>query len=68
MSMAAILITGPWPYEQIFNVPLAEGSKFKKIGSGVSGEKTFKDVDGRRQMASDHNSSSWAFGSGELKA
>ena len=41
----------------------------KEIGPGVS-EKSFKRVDGRRtdrQTGSDHNSSSRAFSSGELK-
>ena len=39
----------------------------KKTGSGVS-EKLFKGVDGRQRTASDdHNSSSEAFCSGELK-
>ena len=47
----------------------------KQIGSGVSEEKLLKGVDhrltdndGRRRTASDHTSSSWAFGSGELKS
>ena len=69
MGMAAILIKGPWPFEQIFNPPLAEGSRsLKKIGPGVS-EKVVQRcgrTDRRRQTASDHNSSSWAFGSSEL--
>ena len=47
MGMAAILIYGPWPFEQILNPPLTEGStwNFKKIGPGVSEEKSFKGVD-----------------------
>ena len=77
MGMAAILINEPWPIEQIFNSPLTEGSTWslKKIGLRVSEEKLFKGVDRQnndRRMdegwtASDHNSSSWAFSSGELK-
>ena len=64
MGMVAILI---------FNPPLTEGSRrnLKKIGLGVSEEKLIKGVDGwqtdGRWTKSDHNSSSWAFGSGELK-
>ena len=79
MGMAAILINGPWLFVQIFNPPSTEGStwRLKKIGPRVSDEKSFKvyrtmhgrrrtdDDDGRR-MASDHISSSWAFGSDEL--
>ena len=60
MGMEAILINGPWPFEQIFNPLLTEGSTWslKKIGPGVSEEKLFEGVDGRRLTASDHNSSS----------
>ena len=69
MGMAAILINGPWPFEQIFNSPLTEGStgNLKKIGLGVSEEKSIKGVDWRQrtttegQTASDHNRSSCAF-------
>ena len=41
MGMVAILINGPWPFEQIFNLPSTEGSTLtlKKIGPGVSEEK-----------------------------
>ena len=77
MGMAAILINESWPFEQIFNPPLTDCSTWslKKIGLGDSEKKSFKGVyrrkedrlTDRRQMASDHNSSSWAFGSGELK-
>ena len=72
MSRVAILIN----IVQIFNPPLTEGSiwSLKKFGQGASEEKSFKGVnrqkDGRtdgQQMRSDHKSSSWAFGSGELK-
>ena len=68
MGMAAILINGPWPFEHIFNPPLTKGFTWnsKKIGSRVSEKKSFKGVN-RRRTASDHTSSSWAFGSGELK-
>ena len=69
MGMAAILINGPWPFVQILNPHSAEGSKWslKKISPRISEKKLFKGVDGRQtkdgwqQMASDHNSSSWAF-------
>ena len=49
MGMAAILINGPRPFVQIFNPSSTEVSrkKMKKIGSVVSEEKLFKDVDGR---------------------
>ena len=48
MGIAAILINGPWSFEQSFNPPLTDGStrSLKKIGPGVS-EKSFKGVDGR---------------------
>ena len=52
---------------------MTEGStrSLKKIGPGVSEEKSFKYVNGRQtdgwQTMSDHNSSSWAFGSSEFK-
>ena len=39
MGMAAILINGPWPFEQIFNLLL--------ISPGFSEEKSFKGLDGR---------------------
>ena len=42
MGMAAILINGPWPFRGGSTLSL------KKIGPGVSEEKSFKDVDGRR--------------------
>ena len=44
MGMAVILITGPYPFEQIFNPPLIEGSTWslKKTGPEVSEEKSFK--------------------------
>ena len=50
MAMAAILINGPWPFVQIFNPFLTEGStgSLKKIGPGLSEEKSFKGLDGRR--------------------
>ena len=40
MGMAAILINGPWLFEQIFNPALIEDSTWdlKKIGPVVSGE------------------------------
>ena len=46
MGMAAILIYGLWPFEQIFNPPLTEGSTWslKKICPGIT-EKSFKRVD-----------------------
>ena len=46
MGMAAILINGQWPFVQIFKPPLTEGSTWslKKIGLGVSEEKSFKGV------------------------
>ena len=49
MGIAAILIDGPWPFEQIFKPSLLEGStrRLKKIGPGVLEEKSFKSVDGR---------------------
>ena len=48
MNKAAILINGPWPFEQIFNPPLTEGSTWslKKTGPEVSEEKSFEGVDG----------------------
>ena len=71
MGMAVILFNGPWPFDQIFNPPLTNRRfkmKFKKIGPGVSEDKLFKGVDGRRtegrRTATDHYSSSWALGSG----
>ena len=71
MGMAAILINGLRPIDQIFNFPLIEDSKWnlKKIGPGVSEEKSLKSVYGQTdgRTASDHNSSSWAFSSGKLK-
>ena len=52
MGMAAILINGPWTFVQIFNTPFIEGSTWslKKIGPGVTEEKSFKcgRTDGRR--------------------
>ena len=62
MGMAAILINGPRPFVEIFNLPLTEDSTWnlKKIGPGVTEEKSFKGVDGRRRTESDHNSLSWA--------
>ena len=47
MGMTAILINGLWPFVQIFNHTVTEGStwSWKKIGPGVS-EKSFKGVDG----------------------
>ena len=44
MGMAAILINGPWPFVQIFNPTLTEGStwSWKKIGPE---KKSFKGVD-----------------------
>ena len=70
--MAAISINGPWPFVQFFNPPLTEGSiwSVKKTCSGVSEEKSIKDVDGRttddgqattddgQRTTSDHTSSS----------
>ena len=49
MGMVAILINGPWPSEQIFNPSLTEGSTWslKKIGPGVTEEKSFKGLNGR---------------------
>ena len=43
-------------FEQIFNPPLKDGSTYslKKIGPGVSEEKSFKSVDGLRRTVSDH--------------
>ena len=66
MSMAAILINGS-------QSPRSLHMKFEEIGPGVSEEKSFKGMNGRptddngRQAAGHHNSSSGAFGSGELK-
>ena len=50
MGMVAILINKPWPFEQIFNPPLTEGSTWslKKIGPKISEEKPFKSVDEQR--------------------
>ena len=44
MGMAAILINGTWPFEQIFSPTLTEGSKWnlKKTDPAVSEEKSFK--------------------------
>ena len=73
MGMTAILNKRQWPFVQISNLPLTEGSTWslKKIGPGVSEEKSFKGVVGRtndgRRTASDHNSSSWVYGSDEQK-
>ena len=38
MGMTAILIYGPWPFVQMFNTPLTEGStcSLKKFFRGVS--------------------------------
>ena len=49
MGMMAILINGPWPFIQILNPTFTEGSTWslKKIGPGVTEEKSFKDVYGR---------------------
>ena len=49
MGKVAILLNGPWPIEQIFSPSLTEGSlwNLKKIGPGVSEEKSFKGVYGR---------------------
>ena len=62
---------GTVTFVQIFNPPLTQGSAWslKKFGPGIS-EKMFKGVNGwtdRRRTGSDHNSSSWAFSSDELK-
>ena len=76
MGTAAILINRWWLFVQISNPPSTESITWslKKIGPWVSEEKSFKGVDGqmdgrtdRRLMACDHNSSSRASGSGELK-
>ena len=47
MGMAAILIKGPRPFEQILNSPLTEGSTWslKIIGKVISEEMSFKVVD-----------------------
>ena len=57
MGMVAIVINGPWPFVQIFNPPLTEGTKrnLKKIGQAVSEEKLFKGMDERTMTASDRN-------------
>ena len=68
MGMLAILINGPWPFVQIFNPPLTQGSTWslKKIGPGVTWRirsNVWMDgwqTDGRPWTARDHNSSSWA--------
>ena len=78
MGMAAILIYGPWLFVQIFNPTLTQSSTWslKKFGPGGVLSMLFKDVSGDRQTygqtdgqrtGRDHNSSAWAFGSGELK-
>ena len=59
VGMAAILINGLWPFVQIFNPPLTEGSTWslKKIGPEVS-EEVIQGVDGGmdgRRTASDHS-------------
>ena len=61
MGMAAILINGPWPFEQIYNPPLTEDStrSLKKISPGVLEKTSFKGM-GDRQTASDQNNSSSA--------
>ena len=45
MGMAAILLGGAEPYEQIVNIPLIEGPMWNlvKIGQVGSEKKTFKD-------------------------
>ena len=59
MGMAAILINGPSPFEQIFNPHLTVGSTWslKKIGLGVSKKKSLKmwtdDDKGRRSTMDD---------------
>ena len=58
--MVAILINQPWPFLQILNPPLTEGSvgNLKKIGQWVSEKKSFKGVNGwvtEGRMANDHN-------------
>ena len=60
MGMAAILINGPWPFVQIFNHPLTEGSTWslKKICTGVS-EKLFKGVY-RRMMDERTTDGKWS--------
>ena len=62
MGMAAILINGTWPIEQIFNPPLSDAFKWnlKKTGPGVSDEKSFNGVygqtddDGRQVITTAH--------------
>ena len=74
--MAAILIYGQWPFVNIFNPPLTQGSTWslKKFCPRVSKEKSFKGVNGQTDGRTDgwtecdSNSSSWTFGSGELKS
>ena len=73
MGMAAILFK--WALTIWINIwfPFRRRFHMKKTGLMVSGEgwgKSFKDVDEDQhwqRKASDHNSSSWAFGSGEVK-
>ena len=45
MGIAAILLNGAEPFEQIVNIPLTEGPMWNpvKIGQTVSEKKTFKD-------------------------
>ena len=64
MVMSAILINRP--FVQMFNASLKKAPQsLKKTGLRVSEEKSCKGVN-RGRTASDHNSLSWAFGSGEL--
>ena len=55
-------------FEQIFNPPLQKGQYeiWRKVAQGFQRSRSKVFTDGR-MTASDHNSSSWPFGSGELK-
>ena len=71
MDSAAILINGPWPFVQIFNLLLTERFTWRlgKMALGFQRRsRSNVSTDGRTdddrwQTSCDHNSSSWAFGS-----
>ena len=71
MSMTAILVMWPGPFEQFFVPPIPGGYSWNlvTIGLVVSEEKSFEIVDGRRRTTEPAYtiSSPGAFGSGELK-
>ena len=71
MGMAAILVMWPGRNIQTFFLPLSRGCIWNliEIGSEVSEEKSFENVDGRRTDAGRYHpiSSPGAFGSEQLK-